>query len=101
MKFTQIIEFHTDRVDELRALVQEYEDQVRMEDRPDKPRHRTLLQDRDNPRRFLAVVQFESYESAMANSAHQETTALSQKLATLTLEPPAFTNCDVLEDKDI
>jgi hypothetical protein len=101
MKFAQIIEFHTDRVDELRAMVQEYEDQARMEDRPDKPRRRTLLQDRDDPRRYLAVVEFESYEAAMANSQRAETSALSQRLATLTKEPQTFTNCDVLEDKDL
>jgi len=101
MKFAQIIEFHTDHVDELRAMIKEYEEQRRGEDRPDKPQRRMLLQDRDKPGRYLALVEFESAEAAKANSDRAETTALSQKMASLTSQPPTFTNCDLLESKDL
>jgi hypothetical protein len=101
MKFAQIIEFHTDRADELRAMIQEYEIHARGEDRADKPRHRMLLQDRDTPGRYLALVEFDSAEAAKANSDRQETTALAQQMAKLTTQPPSFINCDVLESKDL
>jgi hypothetical protein len=101
MKFAQIIEFRTDRVDELRAMVQEYEDHARGEDRADKPRHRTLLQDRDVPGRYLALVEFDSAEAAMANSGRPETSALAERMTKLTTQPPSFTNCDVLDSKDL
>jgi quinol monooxygenase YgiN len=101
MKFAQIIEFHTDRVDEVRALVQDYENHARGEDRADRPRHRMLLQDRDNSGHYLALVEFDSPEAAAANSNRPETSALAQKMATLTTEPPTFTNCDLLESKDL
>lgn len=97
MKFAQIIDFETERADEMRELIRQYEERARSEGRKLGPTHRTLLRDRSNPNRYLAVVEFDSYEEAMANSDAPETTELSQQLAALSTRPPVFTDCDVEE----
>ena len=56
-------------------------------------------QDRDDPSRFMVIVFFDSYESAMENSNLPETTEFSQKMAELLDGPPTFYNLDVVEDK--
>ncbi|MFE2322950.1 hypothetical protein ACFXD5_03310 [Streptomyces sp. NPDC059385] len=97
MKFAQILDFETDRADEIRELIHQYEQTARDQGRTFGPKHRTLLRDRANPNRYLAVVEFDSYEDAMANSNAPETAELAQRLAALTTRPPAFTDCDVEE----
>ncbi|MFD9727334.1 hypothetical protein [Streptomyces sp. NPDC059072] len=101
MKFAQIIDFETDRADEIRELIHQYEQTARAEGRKHGPTHRTLLRDRSNPNRYLAVVEFDSYEDAMANSDAPETAELAQQLAALSTRPPAFTDCDVAESSDV
>ena len=101
MKFAQIIDFETERLEEGQKLIQEYEEQARAQGRTDGPKRRTLLRDRDNPTHYMAVVEFDSYEAAMANSARPETGELSQKLGALAMRPQTFVNCDVVEQKDI
>ncbi|MFK8910237.1 hypothetical protein [Streptomyces sp. YS-3] len=97
MKFAQIIDFETERADEMRELIRQYEERARSEGRKLGPTHRTLLRDRSNPNRYLAVVEFDSYEEAMANSDAPETSELAQRLAGLSTRPPVFTDCDVEE----
>ncbi|MFD7561367.1 hypothetical protein [Streptomyces sp. NPDC059533] len=101
MKFAQIIDFETDRADEMRELIRQYEQTARTEGRKHAPTHRTLLRDRSNPNRILAVVEFDSYEDAMANSNAPETAELARQLAALSTRPPAFTDCDVAESSDL
>ncbi|GGP42551.1 hypothetical protein [Streptomyces melanogenes] len=101
MKFAQIIDFETERADEMRELIRQYEETARAQGRKLGPSHRTLLRDRANPNRYLAVVEFDSYEEAMANSDAPETTELAKQLAALSTRPPAFTDCDVAESEDL
>ncbi|MFJ8014951.1 hypothetical protein [Streptomyces sp. NPDC096339] len=101
MKFAQIIDFETERAGEIRELIHQYEQTARAEGRKGGPTHRTLLRDRANPNRWLAVVEFDSYEDAMANSDAPETAELAKRLAALCTRPPAFTNCDVEESGDL
>ena len=100
MKFVQIIDFETERMDEMREAMRQYEQQAASEDRDAKPRHRMVLQDRDRPNHYLVVVEFDSHEDAMKNSARADTTALSEKLGAMT-STRNFINCDVLDSKDI
>lgn len=94
MAFIQIIEYETDRPDEIAQM---------MGDGP-SPDPETdpgftrlaLTQDRDNPRRYLLIVEFTSYEEAMANSDKPETGEMAGKLAALCSGPPRFHNLDVL-----
>ncbi|GAA0610405.1 hypothetical protein [Streptomyces crystallinus] len=101
MKFAQIIDFETERADEMRDLIRQYEEKARSEGRKLGPTHRTLLRDRSNPNRCLAVVEFDSYEEAMANSDAPETTELARQLAALSSRPPVFTDCDVVESESL
>ncbi|MEV8535230.1 hypothetical protein [Streptomyces sp. NPDC051211] len=95
MKFAQIIDFETERIDEVRELLRAYEERARSEGRTGTPEARTLLKDRANPNRYLAVVEFESYEVAMANSKAAETNELAQELSALMTRPTVYTDCDI------
>ena len=57
----------------------------------------TVTSDRDNPRRYLIVAEFDSYEAAMENSNLEETDNLAADMAALLDGPPTFHNLNVLE----
>jgi hypothetical protein len=97
MKFVQIIDFETERIDEVRGMMRDYEEQARAQGRSTAPTGRMLLRDRANPSRFLAVVEFPSHEVAMANSDAPETGELARQLSALMTRPPVYTDCDVVE----
>ncbi|WP_328497040.1 DUF1330 domain-containing protein [Streptomyces sp. NBC_00414] len=99
MKFAQIIDFETERIDEMRELVKEAE--KRWAGRSGGPTHRMVLQDRNTPNRHLVVIEFESYEDAMRNSAAPETTRMAERMAALCSRPPQFTDCDVRESSEL
>ncbi|WP_079054206.1 hypothetical protein [Streptomyces graminilatus] len=94
-KFVQIIDIETDRMEEMRALVQEADQ--RLAGRAGGPAHRLVLEDRNQPGRFLVLIEFDSYDEAMRNSADPETSRMAEQLASLCTRPPAFTDCDVRE----
>ncbi|MDG4859537.1 hypothetical protein P8605_15490 [Streptomyces sp. T-3] len=98
MKFAQIIELETDRMDEMRALIEQFEKTSMGKDRPS---HRTVLQDRAKSSRFLVIIEFDSYEKAMRNSSDPEVGKLSEQLAALATKKPVFTDCDIREQADI
>jgi quinol monooxygenase YgiN len=94
MGFVQIMEFTTSRIDDIRALEDEW-----MQATEGK---RTLLRqtfcaDRDEPNRYVAIIEFDSYEAAMANSELPETQAAAEQYAALCDGPVRFLNLDVLE----
>ncbi|MFE2417942.1 hypothetical protein [Streptomyces hokutonensis] len=95
MKFVQIVDFETDRFDEMRALAEEAD--KRMAGRDGGPTHRLVLRDRSKPGHVLVVIEFDSYEEAMRNSSDPGTTEFAQQMAALCTRPPSFTDCDVLE----
>ncbi|MFD0358019.1 hypothetical protein ACFVHW_30440 [Streptomyces sp. NPDC127110] len=100
MKFAQIIDFETERIDEVRELLRSYEEQARSQGRTGTPVARTLLKDRANPNRYLAVVQFDSHDEAMANSDAPETNELAQALSALMTRPTAYTDCDIVDHRN-
>lgn len=93
MKFVQIIDFETDRIDEMRQLSEETDQ--RLAGRSGGPTHRLVLKDRNQPNRYLVVIEFNSYEEAMANSNDPETTKFAERMAALCTKPPSFVDCDV------
>ncbi|MFF7563065.1 hypothetical protein OIE43_31850 [Streptomyces pseudovenezuelae] len=99
MKFVQIIGFETERLEEMRQLLEEAG--RRNEGRTGGPTHSTLLKDRDKPNRYLALVEFESYDEAMRNSDDPETSKLAEQLGALSLGEHVYTNCDVLESREL
>jgi hypothetical protein len=94
-KFVQIVDFETDRFDEMQAVAEEAD--KRMAGRAGGPTHRLVLRDRNKPGHVLVVIEFNSYEDAMRNSQDPETTKMAEQMAALCTRPPSFTDCDVLD----
>src|SRR5262245_30508673 len=92
MSFIQIIEYETDRAEEIRAL-----GDARMSQMPERPAGFRLVvtQDRDRPNRYFTIIEFPSYEAAMDNSARPETDAFAKEMAALCTSGPRFYNLDV------
>jgi quinol monooxygenase YgiN len=92
MAFIQIIEFTTSRWDEAQALVNEWREKTEGRRTADRA---TITKDRDQPGTYVQIVEFPSYEDAMANSNLPETAAFAERLARLCDGPPSFRNLDV------
>lgn len=90
--FIQIIEIRTGRIAEVRALV----DEMRASGTGTAVRG-TVTEDRDRPGYYLNIVEFDSFESAMENSARPEVSQYAAGLAALCDEPPRFYNLNVVE----
>lgn len=97
MRFIQFIEFETDNIDAFTAEVEAWE-----ADSADwrTATRATLCADRDNPGTYIQVVEFPSYEDAMAHSNDPRTAAFAARLADLTKGAPKFRNLDVARTDD-
>ena len=97
MSFVQIIEYETDRADEIAAILGKRRDEAMASG--ERPPFTQLLatQDRDNPKRYLTVIEFPSYDEAMANSNRPETDAMAKELAALCTRGPLYHNLDVID----
>lgn len=96
MAFIQIIQYHTSKIDEMRAIGHEWEAKAS----GDRKATRILVcADRDNPGRYMSIVFFDSYEEAMENSNLPATHEFSSRMMELGDGPPAFFNLDVLEER--
>ena len=89
--FVQIIEIKTSRIDEVDSLIEE----MRAGGDPMPMVRAAMTADRDQPDRYLSILEFESYEAAMENSNKPETAELAQRMASLCDEPPKFRNLDI------
>jgi len=92
MPFIQIIEITTNHLEEIQELVNDWA--AKTEGRRTASRS-TLTADRDRPHTYVQIVEFASYQEAMANSGLPETAELAEKLARLCDSPPIFRNLDV------
>ncbi|MFF5493127.1 hypothetical protein [Streptomyces aquilus] len=99
MKFVQIIDFETERLDEMEQLLEGARE--RFEGLEGGPTHRILLKDRDTPGRYLAVIEFESFEEAMRNSERPETSEMAAQMAELCSRAPRFVNCDLVDSREL
>ena len=96
MKFIQIIEYTTTKPDEVQAALDEFLASTG----GSRPNTRaSVTKDRDRPNTYLNIVEFPSYEDAMANSNMPETAEFAAKLASLCDGPPSFRNLDVLREE--
>jgi quinol monooxygenase YgiN len=94
MRFIQFIEFETSDIAAFRAEVKKWE--------TDSAEWRTatratLSADRDRPGNYVQIVEFPSYEAAMANSNDPRTAEFAARLAKMTNGAPGFRNLDVLQ----
>ena len=93
MTFVQIIEMTTTKAPEIEELMDGW--MAATEGRRSASRS-LLTKDRERPDRYVQVVEFPSYEEAMANSALPETTAFAGKLSALCSSGPTFRNLDLV-----
>ncbi|PWI19090.1 hypothetical protein DI272_36780 [Streptomyces sp. Act143] len=98
MKFVQIIDFETDRIDEMRELAQQAEESAA--GRSEGPTRRLVLRDRNQPNHYRVVIEFDSYDEAMRNSEHPDTTKFAEQMAAICTKPPTFMDCDAVDVTD-
>jgi hypothetical protein len=92
MAFIQLIELVTTRPEEVEALVEEWRAQSAGRRTAQRG---TFTQDRERPNTYLQIVEFPSYEDAMANSDLPETASFAERLGQLCDGPMVFRNLDV------
>jgi hypothetical protein len=95
MTFLQIIEFTSSRAGELDALLDEWLERTQGKRTATRG---VQARDRDRPNTYVQIVEFPSYEDAMANSELPETAEVAARLAELCDGPPTFRNLDVARD---
>lgn len=98
MRFVQFIEFETDDIDAFSAEVDRW---IAESAEWRTAKRVSLCADRDKPGSFVHIVEFPSYEAAMANSNDPRTAEFAARLATMTGEGRTFRNLDVLRVDDL
>ncbi|WP_035847530.1 hypothetical protein [Kitasatospora azatica] len=97
MRFIQIIEFRTSRIEEINAALDSWV--AKNADRRIVTRA-VQTRDRDAAGVYLHIVEFPSYEEAMENSNRPETAEFAAELAKLCSGPPTFRNLDLVREDD-
>ena len=98
MKFVQIIEFQTSRIDEMMAIDKQWRDAT------EGKRTATAMnvtKDRDRPDTYVWMVEFPSYEDAMRNNELLETQRIAEQMMKLADGPAKFRNLDVMEQRSL
>ena len=96
MAFIQIMEYQTTHPREVDALMDEW---IEATEGKRTATHDMHTQDRDNPGRYVDIVEFPSYELAMRNSELPETQRIAAKMRDLCESDVRFLNLDVLRDE--
>ena len=94
MGFVQIVEFKTNKIDEIRKNVNDFRAATKGKRTVTRV---TVTADRDNPGRHFVIAEFPSYEEAMKNSELPETKEFAAKQQELSDGPRTFYNLDVIE----
>jgi len=95
--FIQLVEMSTSRFDEMQKFNEEWREQ-----NPDRLLDWSIIgADRDNPGKYVAIVHFDSYETAMQNSEDPRTAEFAAKMEELSDGPPTFRNLDVVSTEGI
>jgi hypothetical protein len=95
MKFVQIIEFSTTREADVDALLDQWLERTQGKRTATRG---VQTRDRDRANRYVQIIEFPSYEDAVANSELSETSEVAARLAELCDGPPTFRNLDVTRD---
>ena len=91
-EFIQIIEYQTTRFDEVRQLGEDFREQAKA--RGAGPARVTITKNRDRDNTYLTIAEFDSYETAMANSNDPATQQFAESMSKLCDGPPTFFNLD-------
>ena len=98
MKFAQIIEFRTSRIDDFNR---NFDAWISRTGGTRIPHHAVLSRDRDAGDRYLLMVEFASYDRGMENSNRPETSEFAAVLAEISEAPLAFQNLDVIREEEL
>ena len=98
MKFAQIIEFTTSRIDDFNRNLDEW---MTKSEGHRIPHRAVLRRDRDADNVYLLMVEFSSHETAMENSSRPETAAFAAFLSSISDGELGFRNLDVLREEDL
>jgi hypothetical protein len=96
--FIQIVRYQTSRFDEVRQHGDALREKM-MAKGANPPRQISITADRDNPGWYTTVIEFDSYEAAMANSNDPDVGEFSAKMGQLADGPPQFLNLDVVNQE--
>jgi hypothetical protein len=96
MAFIQIIEVKTTKFSDIQEVDRQW---YQATEGKRKLQRSIITKDRSDPSRYLILAFFDSYESAMENSALPETEQFAGRLAGLVDEPMAFQDLDVVEER--
>ena len=98
MKFAQIIEFSTGRIDDFNAHL----DSWMISTEGGRIPHRAVLRrDRDTADRYLLMVEFASHEQGMETSHRRTTAEFAAFMSGICDAPPTFRNLDVLREENL
>jgi hypothetical protein len=95
--FVQIIEYQTSRPEEVDDLTEQYRKSREAGAEGPAPSQAITGADRDHPGRYITIVEFESYDAAMENSARSDTSEFAAKMMELCDGQPTFRNLDVTQ----
>ena len=98
MKFTQIIEFRTRRIEDLNTYFDAW---ISRTNGQRISHHAVLHRDRDAENVYQLVVEFASYDTAMENSRRPETGEFASYLASICDGPLTFRNLDVVRSEQL
>ena len=98
MAFIQIIEYQTTRIDELNAALDGWLEATKGKRAATRG---VQTRDRDATNTYVQIVEFPSYDEAMANSNLPETAEFAAKLASLCDGAPSFRNLEVLREEQM
>ena len=93
MKFVQIMEVTTDKFDEFEAL---HERWLAATEGERTTELEWVLRDREDPNRYVIVVQFDSFQEAMKNNDLPATAEIASKMNELADAPTVFRNLDLI-----
>lgn len=95
--FVQVIELQTDDLDGILALEQEW---TAATEGARTTIRSVLGADREDPGRYLVVVDFPSADAAAANDVLPATNHFAEQVGKLVTAPPTFRNLDVVHIQD-
>ena len=98
MRFTQIIEFSTNRIDDLNAFFDEW---IAASEGERIPHRAVLHADRDKDGVYVLTVEFSSHEKGMANSNNPRTRQFASFLGGISDGERIFHNLDVLREENL
>jgi predicted ester cyclase len=98
MKFVQIIDCKTDRLDDMDRLMDQWVEQTKGRR---TATHSLVGKDRSDGSHIVEIVEFPSYEEAVKNSKLPETDRIFQEMVALCDGMPTFTDLDVVRDEQL